>query len=234
MYVKFSALVDSMRGAYQGTQFRVRAGGGSTAQPNPPKKNHIKLTKGDSGRYVQTKNNVILASTTWRNLSINDKTAWDQAAAVYPHINKFGVAVTLTGFQYYMLINLQNLAYFATQMNVPAAKQPVITPEEVTAVYTASTEDFSISVGANQGDSWVLVVYAAAMRTTNGAPRYRNFKLLNVINYVSVLTENVFVKYEDLFGTVAVGSTIDLKLFWLNQVSMEQTTPYNKSVLIEA
>lgn len=234
MYVKFSALVDSMRGAYQGTQFRKRAGGGSTAQPNPPKKAHSKLTKADSGRYAQTKNNVQLGSTTWRNLSENDKIAWNEAAAVYPHINKFGVSVTLTGFQYYMLINLQNLAYFETQMSLPPDKAPVITPQLVTADFELGAEKFTLVIPAYQGDNWQLVVYAAAMRPTVGAPRYRNFKLMQVINYVGETSADVFKAYQDLFGNVSTNASIDLKLFWINELTMEQTTPINLPVLIEA
>lgn len=233
MYVKFSALVDSMRGAYQGTQFRVRAGGGSTAQPNPPKKNHIKLTKGDSGRYAQTKNNVQLGATSWRNLSVVDKTAWNEAAALYPHINKFGVAVTLSGFQYYMLINLQNLAYFQTQMSVPPTKAPAITPQPITTIFTLSPENFLVEVATAQGDDWKLVVYAAAMRPTNGAQRYRNFKYTTILNMSSTLSHDIFKDYRALFGTVTENATIDLKLFWINEVTMEQTTPINKAVLIE-
>jgi len=234
MYVKFSALVDSMRGAYQGTQFRLRPGGGATAQPNPPKKNHIKLTKGDSGRYAQTKNNVQLASTTWRNLSNVDKIAWNEAAAVYPHINKFGVAVTLTGFQFYMLINLQNLAYFEVQMSVPPTKAPVITPQPITTSITMATEAFMVEVATPQGDDWKLVIYAAAMRATAGAPRYRNFKYLEIINMSSTLEHDIWKSYRALFGTISVDNTIDLKMFWINEVTMEQTTPINQAVLIEA
>ena len=233
MYVKFSALVDSMRGAYQGTQFRVRAGGGSTAQPNPPKKNHIKLTKGDSGRYAQTKNNVQLCSTTWRNLDVTDKTAWNVAAAVYPHINKFGVSVTLTGFQYYMLINLQNLAYFDTQMSVPPTAGPAITPQPITTIFTLSTEEFLVEVATAQGDNWQLVVFGAAMRPTKGAQRYRNFKFLRVLDMSSTLAYDIFKDYRNAFGTVSENATIDLKMFWINSVSMEQTTPINQAVLIE-
>jgi len=234
MYVKFSALVDSMRGAYQGTQFRKRAGGGSTAQPNPPKKAHSKLTKADSGRYAQTKNNVQLGSTTWRNLSENDKIAWNEAAAVYPHINKFGVSVTLTGFQYYMLINLQNLAYFEVQMSVPPTKAPVITTQPITTSITVATEAFMVEVATPQGDDWKLVIYAAAMRATAGAPRYRNFKLLAIINMSSTLEHDIWKSYRNLFGTISVDATIDLKMFWINEVTMEQTTPINQAVLIEA
>jgi len=232
MYVKFSALVDSMRGAYQGTQFRVRAGGGSTAQPNPPKKNHIKLTKGDSGRYAQTKNNVQLASATWRNLGSVNQTAWNEAAAVTPHTNKFGVAITLTGFQYYMFINLQNLAYFRTQMSVPPTKAPVITTQDVTTEFFLAITNFNITVADPQGDNWQLVVYAAAMRSTQAAPRYRNFKLLAVLDMSSILTWDIYKDYNGLFGAVSENNTIDVKLFWINSVTLEQTTPINQAVLI--
>jgi hypothetical protein len=234
MYVKFSALVDSMRGAYQGTQFRVRAGGGSTAQPNPPKKNHIKLTKGDSGRYAQTKNNVQLCSTTWRNLDVTDKTAWNVAAAVYPHINKFGVSVTLSGFQYYMLINLQNLAYFETQMSVPPTAGPAITPQPITTIFTLSIEEFLVEVATAQGDNWQLVVFAAAMRPTKGAQRYRNFKYTTILDMSSTLAHDIYKDYNALFGTVSEGATIDVKMFWINSVTMEQTTPINQAVIIAA
>jgi hypothetical protein len=76
---------------------------------------------------VALRGNFAVASSYWRSLSVNQKTAWNNAAALLVKYNKVGNLISRTGFNYFIEchVNLLNFGIPDIMFNVPI---PAISP----------------------------------------------------------------------------------------------------------
>jgi hypothetical protein len=228
MFVKFSALVDEMRGKYNGSVFRKMQNGKTYVQPKPPTQSTAKLTKADAGRSAGIKTNVTEVSNAWNNLTSAQKLQWNAVAPLIPHTDKFGNPTTLNGFQYFMLISLQTKYYFNAVPGFPPTLQVVpIFPDVTTDVVGPyASLDVEIEVSANQAEPWYLVVYASAPRAIDRAIRYRNYKFLGSISYDAVSKYSIKPLYEQAFGTIQQNSAIDFKCYWMHEITCQKSPEF--------
>lgn len=62
---------------------------------------------------------LISVSQSWRQLIESDRQSWNVAAPNYPYVNRLGETRTRSGFQLFMLFNLENAINGWPQINVP-------------------------------------------------------------------------------------------------------------------
>jgi len=128
--VKFSALVTDMKGKAggsifsknkQGSYFRNNKWGGGRK----------------SARWDAAKVRLSTLSNAWRNLSQEQREAWESAAVDFPFTNKFQEQYIASGYQLYMSLNGNLYANNLPTLTVPGENRPF--PEDMT--FAVATPD---------------------------------------------------------------------------------------------
>jgi len=227
MFVKFSALVDEMRGKYNGTVFRKKKNGGTVAQPKPSNQGGMKLTKADAGRLPQIKNSFGACANAWVDLDPEYKASWNSVATTIPHTNKFGQSVTLTGFQYFMLICSQARIYFNATPQLPPVLDVIPTLPTVSGStdWDGTEGKLFINVSGFQAEPWYLVINGACLRGLGRAVKTKNYKFLITMLYDATTQINVGPYWKDLFGVLQNKCAVDFEVFWIHELTMQKTQP---------
>ncbi len=154
--------------------------------------------------------NLIANTTTWRTLSSVQKTAWQNAAALWPFVDKFGNTYFGTGYQ---VFNAYNSALNAmSQISVSSPHIPVtpVNPGIIT-ITTLSSSVITLDVTNNGGANDVLGVFASgpvsAGRNTNNV-RYR---LLGYYDYSSGTIAGIHGDYLQIWGALQTGQQVVFK-----------------------
>ena len=120
--IKFSGLVTAMKGKAggsifsqnkQGAYFRNNRWGGGRK----------------SGRWDAAKQRLTILSNAWRNLSAEQREAWESAGVNFPFQNKFKDEYIPNGYQLFMSLNGNLYAQGLPTLSVPGEKRPF--PEDI-------------------------------------------------------------------------------------------------------
>jgi hypothetical protein len=134
--IKFSALVNQLKGKLNGSVFQ-----GSTSGAIVRNKPYFingsrtgKLTKADAGRVSNQQRYVASISQEWGKLSDNDRQTWDTMAYLWPFKNRFGETYIGSGYQVFQMVNLRLLHFGYPIVSVcptPAGNQPTLPPVQI-------------------------------------------------------------------------------------------------------
>jgi len=97
--VKFSALVNDVKGSTGGNTFQSNANGAFVRKRSKP------VNKNTPGQRLW-KLNLVYYSQYWSELSDTDRNMWIADAPEHPYTNRLGESARYTGFQWFMKINL--------------------------------------------------------------------------------------------------------------------------------
>lgn len=109
--IKYSALVDSIRGSIAGTTFQSNSYGYTVkAKPN--------VSRPSSVYQVQQQILFGLAVRSWRALSGTNRANWNTWASTYPQYSKFNPAAELSGFAIFVKVHVYRfMAGLSVQSN---------------------------------------------------------------------------------------------------------------------
>ena len=134
--IKFSALVNQLKGKLNGSVFQ-----GSTSGAIVRNKPYFingsragKLTKADAGRVSNQQRYVASISQEWGQLSDNDRQTWESQAYLWPFTNRFGESYIGSGYQVFQMVNLRLLNFGYNIVSVcptPAGNQPSLPPVQL-------------------------------------------------------------------------------------------------------
>jgi hypothetical protein len=115
--IKFSGLVTDMKGKAGGSVFSSNKQG-----------TYMRNNKWGGGRkskrWDNSKARLGQLSNSWNLLSERQKNGWNNAAADFPFMNKFGEPYIASGYQVYMSLNGNLLAHNFPILTEPGAKRP--------------------------------------------------------------------------------------------------------------
>jgi hypothetical protein len=121
--IKFSALVTDMKGKANGSVFSSNKQG-----------SYFRNNKWGGGRktarWQKAKVNLATLSNAWKNLTNEEREAWNAAAPDNPFLNKFKVEYIPSGYQLFMSWNGNLLGANFPILNTPGSKRPF--PEDLT------------------------------------------------------------------------------------------------------
>lgn len=133
--IKFSALVSDMKGKANGSVFSKNKQGNYFR--NNPNGGGRKTARWDKQK-VQFGN----LANTFRSLTIEDKDAWNNLAASWPLLNKFGDEYYPSGYQLFMKLNGNLVSKGFSPLTTPGVKRTLPNPND--AIITPS-EDFTFT-----------------------------------------------------------------------------------------
>ncbi len=118
--------------------------GGATFQVNPAG-NVLRSTprsrKTSTARQQRAHNNQQGLLSAWQGLTLDQQIEWNEYAALWDKVDKFGVERTLTGANWFLSLNAQLIFAGAAQINTPPAHTlPQEVPEFEIVVSTDSLE----------------------------------------------------------------------------------------------
>lgn len=122
--VKYSALLDELRGKLNGTVFSKFHNGYNSYKKGQPKR------FGSQAQQLQ-RQSLSIAAKYWKNASQLLRDRYSAKAAVYPVRNRFGELVNLPSFQYYMLISRLRQITGLNIESVPGSNTPSVNSYEV-------------------------------------------------------------------------------------------------------
>lgn len=224
--ITYTALVSSLRGRYAGTQFRTNQLGGSGTFHPQPVKSHSKLTKADAGRMGAPKRNVTFVSQYWRTLSGSAQNGWKALASVTPHVNKYGNSVYLSGFQYFLMVNLKLVSNEQTILDEAPVPGELFLLTSWGTTWDLSLSEFFINLNDVAPANFVCTVYAGVQRNPGSGVRTRNLKLMGVTAIASSTEFNIFQTYIDTFGYPTVGNVVDVWLYVLDTNTGQSSPSY--------
>jgi len=121
--IKFSALVTDMKGKANGSVFSSNKQG-----------SYFRNNKWGGGRktarWQNAKINLAFLSNAWKNLTNEEREAWNAAAQDNPFLNKFKVEYIPSGYQLFMSWNGNLRGASFPILNTPGSKRPF--PEDLT------------------------------------------------------------------------------------------------------
>lgn len=122
--IKYSGLVDQLRGKLNGTVFSRYKTGFSAYKKGQPKR------IGSRPQQLM-RQNISLASQSWRNVSPGDRDIWASKAALFPVLNRFGDPVTLSPYNYFMKFQLMRSAAGFPQLLTPNVSDTIPSPAQI-------------------------------------------------------------------------------------------------------
>lgn len=190
-YIKFSALVSSVKGKLNGSYFQSQKGG--TALKNI------------SGRRAKQKNNQAtlgaaqarlgFVSQYWRSITIAGRNDWNVFALNFTRINKNGQEYTPTGYQMFNECNGNALVLGSGISGVPGTPS---TPLDMSGFDTSYDVDDLLQVvhtGGVPTDKYLLV-YATAPQPAGVSFPTTGYRLVKVINNTILAQTVIQTAYE--------------------------------------
>ena len=210
--VKYGTIVTELKGKVGGNIFQ----GGYTAPIFKKKAAYMGITKRFAAAifsvFIDPRYNLSLIASNWQNLSAEDQATWSTNAPLFPFKNKFGESYVGSGFQVYMMINL-NLAQIGTNFRdaspAPSPGHPPFNPSG-----TSGDPPELLRVGAlppEEGDWW-QIIEACAQQNNGTQPIKGRWKTIKKFHWVNGADVDLKPNYNTLFGKLKKNKTIWLRV----------------------
>lgn len=135
----------------------------------------------------------------WPTLSQENKDLWDAFAVAHEHTTPWGEAKTLSGYQWFLSVNLYRLLYFDEISPSPPDWWAYPPPDSFTL--TATSEDFSCNWDpAYSPDNWLYVYLSLPLRQSSLKLRRSLFFVKTVTTGAPFTTLPLIDLFEALTG----------------------------------
>lgn len=179
--VSYGGLITNLRGSIGGLTFQqTRAGNIVRLKPMPTVSTTIK----------QNNQNTVLADLQikWASLSYNTKNAWDNYALTYTKIDRYGNVKTLTGFNWFFLVNSNLLTINQSFIPAPPTYSLPDSPDAY-EIETSQTElllTFDSVMTRNNQSLVIFTTPPTAISTLSFQSLLRLTKVVNLSAYDSI------------------------------------------------
>ena len=203
--IKYSALVDNIRGSIAGTTFQNNRYG-YTVKTKP------QLVNRNTSSQVIQKRELSVIARAWRNLTEGNRTNWDVYAETNPRPTKLNPDAYLSGYNYFLLVNR-----YRTLMNEAILTEPSFTLQESGPIdYILYNDAGVLSWETNPTDmtgTWRAILFLTNVipfgrEYVNATPRY-----IDAVLYTSGALTNITALYTSKLGTVPpVGQFVGMRI----------------------
>jgi len=154
--IKFSGLVDSIRGSIGGTTFQSNKYGYTVkkkqlnVRPNTSRQNNRKLI-------------MSIVSRSWRDLTGTQRTEWETWASSYPQYAKYNPTAELSAYNIFMKYNL---LYYLIGLGIKEDNlQPPPDTDTLTYTFQRSGANFQVVItSTTELENWYILFFITAPR----------------------------------------------------------------------
>ena len=198
--VQYGTIVTELKGKVAGQVFQ-RGSTGFVLRNKNSRKGSDSLIRSASARLLTR------VSSSWRDLTDEERTQWSGGAVNWPFVDKFGVPYTGSGYQYYMAFNRNRLQIGLAMVTAPVS--PVSGNIAGELVFSPSTSSLVVTWEELPGVDSSYIVYATAPYPASRKFFTRPYYFMDFDT--DQATGLVFLnKWVSLFGTPIVGARIDV------------------------
>lgn len=216
-FIKFSALVSSVKGKLNGSYFQSQKGG--TALKNI------------SGRRAKQKSNQAplgaaqarlgFVSQYWRSIAIADRNEWNVFALNFTRINKNGQEYTPTGYQMFNECNGNALVLGSGISGVPGTPSTPLDMSGFNTSYDVNDDLQVVHTGGVPADKYLLV-YATAPQPAGVSYPTTGYRLVKVINNTILAQTVIQTEYETTWAAFTGKPQIFFRLKLVDAISFIQ------------
>lgn len=207
--IKFTALVESIRGSIGGTTFQRNAFG-FTAKSKPNMVNPNSAMQGDRKRGFQK------ALQTWRTLSDADRANWETYATTFPTPSQNNPAAYLNGFNLFVRWHAASFQWSENVLNNPSGAQGTVSFIEFELISEDPVLEVVISNSLTEGPWYVLVYLTRPLSPTQRFQKSWT-KLITQINEGDPITLDIAFQYNRIFGQLPIpGVPIGVDITYVN------------------
>jgi hypothetical protein len=207
--IKYTALVESIRGTIGGTTFQRNAYGFTVkSKPN--------MVNPNSSRQGERKRGFQRALQSWRGLTDSNRANWETYASTYPTPTRNNPAAYLNGFNLFVRWTVASLQGPGSMLADPSGAQGVISFSEVALQLSGGVFTIEVDFTKTNGP-WFVLLYltrplAPTQRFQKSWTRYIAY-VYNTTPISSPITGN----YSSVYGFVpSVGDLIGVDITFVN------------------
>ena len=224
--ILFTAFLADARGKVAGTVFSKNRSGAYT---------RTKVSPVNPASTAQTERRGFLSSLSagWRELTQEQRDAWDGQVENYGRTNELGNAYKLTGHTLFVGLNANLKGINLPALETPIAPSGVLT---IPFVPAAATDEISVFI-----PTAIPAEFRGVIRATQGVSVGRKFvkNLYRVINVLAPMAGgatplDITAAYVSQFGTPVEGTRIGLEMYLINVASGQKSTPYATTIEVTA
>ena len=207
--IKYTALVESIRGTIGGTTFQRNAFGFTVkSKPN--------MVNPNSAMQSARKRGFHKALQTWRGLSDANRANWETYATTNPVASRNNPAAYINGFNAFVRWHAASFQYSANVLNNPSGAQGIVSFVEMELQKSGGVLQMVIDSTVTNGP-WYLLVYLTRPLTPTQRFQKSWTKLLRQINYANPIDVDISSYYTSVFGFLpVVGDLIGVDLTYVN------------------
>ncbi len=208
--IKYTALVDNIRGSIQGTTFQRNAYGFTIkGKPN--------MVNPNTSRQRSRKNQFSQATQQWKNLTDGERSAWDTYAATFPIPTRSNPDSYLNGFNAFARWHgVAQLGGGTVLLPDPAGAQGTVLSEVGTLQLVTGELHYLSDVVTTEGP-WRGIVFMS--RPLSPTQRYVKSwtRFIRAGNEALLADVDVSAQYLQVYGALpAVGQLIGMRITWFN------------------
>lgn len=207
--IKYTALVESIRGSIGGTTFQRNAFGFTVkSKPN--------MVNPNSSRQSERKRGFQKALQAWRGLTDTERSNWNTYAGAFPTPSKNNPASYLNGFNLFVRWQVASYQGPGNTLANPSGAQGVIGFTEVELQKIGAVLQLVVSYTKTNGPWYVLTYLTRPLSPTQ---RYQKSwtKLVNYTLNTVPVDVNVAATYNQIFGLLPiVGDQIGVDITFVN------------------
>ncbi len=178
----------------------------------------------------------LLATTAsgWKNLTDEQRTAWNASAVNFPFTNSFGDLYTGSGFQVYMELNLNLAKNLLPLLLFPPAPGAPALPS---ILYPDPTIGGPLSINLPDGvpEGTRIMCFSSVGQSAGQTSKFKNPKLFAIIGTQDAdTTINLRYLWQLYFGLVNTDSKISVKFVPINTANGQAGLAMTKTELIDA
>lgn len=224
--VKYTALLNEIKGKIAGTVFKGGYGGNVIcALPSVSSRSYEgKLTKADAGRVIKPEQNISALSTSWKSLTAEQRLSWSVAAPNYPFKNRFSETYIGSGFQVYMHLNMNLLNTANTKLAIAPVPEALATSPAFHFTVVAFPALELVLDGAFPAGCDLILSATGAMSPTNNQIMYK-YKAIKIIESTAVFPLDVTDDYVNAKGSIPANAFINWKLQAVNKTTGQLALP---------
>lgn len=179
----------------------------------PIARQRIRRTKNNSPALAHSRANLARLRTQWRAITEEQRNAWRQAALIYPHRNRLGLATQLSGIALYIKANMERSAIPGLPFQFQEDEVPDLTtsaPLQASSLAISISGDYTILISEPISTPYnQVLLYGGRTYKNNSLRSWNQFVTLQFSILVAPPTTLSFAtKFKEILGDAILGEQI--------------------------
>lgn len=219
--IKYSGLIDSIKGKIAGTSFQLGYAGNIVKAKSKTRLATVPLLV---LRHQYKKAFFTVVSQAWRAMSDVQRTNWNTASALFPATNRFGDTYTPSGYQIFIQFGI--IAYGFNNTVSTATPVPITWPTLVgNVIYYLDPTQLKLQPAVTSTENIRMEVLATAQHSAGTMVGRGGFKFIGIYETSSEGLLNLTDDYKKVFRLPYIGQRVTIKWRWIDKV-LGQASPW--------